>query len=221
MPPPYRLIAFKDALGPDGTLLNYSDSRLSEPGRYVLDFYLNDQKFFTYPFAFRIEKPDDPSDGDALYLTDGAWNDWGYLYYSRADQQSNLMWKIFLRDKDHKKTFHSIDVRIKRDSDGELVSQSREDRTYRLSHDWVRQDLVLVSPKAASGDVKFSRAKDLLGEDGAYTLTMELDGKPYGIWKFIVRRGKLNYEGRTVREDADPVTFIEGGTDAFWYRRLD
>jgi hypothetical protein len=220
MPPPYRLMAFKDALGPDGTLLSYSDAKLSDPGKYVLDFYSEDQKFFSYPFTLRIEEPDHPSDGDALYLTDGAWNDWGYLYYSQADPKSNLIWKIFMRDEDHKKTYHSIAVKITRDSDGKLISQSREDRTYRLSHDWVRQDIVMATPQSAVGDVKFSRAADLLGKDGAYTLTLELDGDRYGTWKFDVRGGKLNYEGRTLREEADPLTFIEGGTDAFWYRRV-
>ena len=36
---------------------------------------------------------------------------------------------------------------------------------------------------------------------------------------FAVKGGKLNYTGRTLREKADPLTFIEGGRDAWWYCR--
>ena len=55
---------------------------------------------------------------------------------------------------------------------------------------------------------------------GNYTLTMKLDSNVYGVWKFKVIGGQLNYTGRTERGKADPLTFVEGGRDAWWYERV-
>ena len=46
---------------------------------------------------------------------------------------------------------------------------------------------------------------------------MKINDKPYGAWKFAVKDNKLKYTDRTQRETADPLTFIEGGRDAWWY----
>jgi hypothetical protein len=48
---------------------------------------------------------------------------------------------------------------------------------------------------------------------------MTIDGNVYGVWKFKVSGGKLNYTGNTVRGQADPLTFVEGGKDAWWYMK--
>ena len=49
---------------------------------------------------------------------------------------------------------------------------------------------------------------------------VKIDDKEYGVWKFKVEGGKLNYTGRTVRGKADPMTFVEGGKDAWWYGKV-
>ncbi|MDA2918072.1 hypothetical protein MYX76_01015 [Desulfobacterota bacterium AH_259_B03_O07] len=48
---------------------------------------------------------------------------------------------------------------------------------------------------------------------------MTIDGKPYGTWKFEVVDGKPSYTDRKVRGKTDPLTFIEGGHDAWWYTK--
>ena len=50
---------------------------------------------------------------------------------------------------------------------------------------------------------------------------MIVNDKPRGTWKFIVKDGKLNYTGRSLRGKADPLTFMEGGRDAWWYTKQD
>ena len=66
---------------------------------------------------------------------------------------------------------------------------------------------------------EYFKAKDLLAKDGDYTLTVKVNETLYGTWKFAVAGGKFQYKGRTVRAEADPLRFIEGGRDAWWYCR--
>jgi hypothetical protein len=55
-------------------------------------------------------------------------------------------------------------------------------------------------------------------DDGDYRLEIKIDGEPYGTRPFQGKDGKFAYTGRTVR-GADPLTFAEGGQDAFWFTK--
>lgn len=217
--PPYKLFAFKLPRNPDGSAFDSSKLKLTQPGNYVVDFYLGEKRFYTFPFSVRALEPANPFDGQTLYLTDGAWNNWGYLMYPDANPEQNLFWKIWLRESAYKQTDHKVKVEVIRDQDKKLICQNREDVTLRFQHDWIRYSFDLVNPpvKTSSGD--YFKAKDLLAVDGPYTLRMTIDGNLYGVWKFQVSGGKLNYTGRTVRGQADPLTFVEGGKDAWWYMK--
>ena len=50
---------------------------------------------------------------------------------------------------------------------------------------------------------------------------MVVNDETYGLWRFTVQGGKLTPAGRAVRGEADPLTFVEGGKDAFWYGRSE
>ncbi len=219
MPPPYNLIEFDDPVAPDGGAIKYSELKLATPGRYQFDFYLSEQRFYSFPFQLRIVEPQSRKWDEVLFLTDGAWNDWGYLYYSNAEPDRPLMWKIFMRDEKHALSFHKVKVEIVRDAGEKTICKNREEKRLRWSHDWVRQDILLTYPSRDGGEDEFFLAKDLLEVDGGYTLKMEVDGSLYGKWKFNVEQGRLNYTGRTLTQSADPLTFIDGGIDAWWYKR--
>lgn len=218
--PPFKLFAFQQPRYPDGGLVSYDDLKLTKPGDYVFDLYLGDERMYTMPFSLRAKQPDDPFDGGVLYLTDGPWNDWGYLFYSEADPEQNLAWKIWLRAEENKSSRKEIRVEVRRDKDGKLVCENRRNTTTSLRSDWVRHSFDLVNPPVKTSGGAYFKAKDLLSVDGGYTLTMTMEGKPYGTWKFRVEGGKLNHTGRTVRDGADPLRFIEGGKDAWWYSKV-
>jgi hypothetical protein len=217
--PPYKLFSFKQPLKPDGSNLMITQLKLTEPGEYVLDFYLEEKKFYTFPFTVKILEPANPFDGNKIYVTDGAWNNWGYLYYRDADPEQNLVWKIWMRESEYNQKNHNVQVTVTRDQDKKLICQSLENMTQRFQHTWVRYDFDLINPPVKTSGGAYFKAKDLLAVDGPYTLRMMVDGKPYGVWKFNINSGKLNYTGRTVRDKADPMTFIEGGKDAWWYQK--
>jgi hypothetical protein len=190
------------------------------PGDYVLDFYLPDEQFYTYPFSVRAIGNDEPFGEGQCFVMDGDWRDWGYLLYTDANPDQNLEWKIWLRNDACGEKDVTIQVEITRDADGDLVCTSRPNTTHSVQPKWERYALDMVFPEGKEvPQGTYFKARDLLEKDGAYTLTMKIDGEAYGTWKFRIEGGKLKYAGRTLRGDADPLTFIEGGRDAWWYAK--
>lgn len=208
-------------------MLSYTDFRsgqssnqgwidFKEPGNYVLDFYLPDEHFYTFPFSISTLSGDDPFSSKDRWFTDGAWEKWAYFYYADADPGQSLVWKVWLRNKSAGK---DRDVKPKievKNAGGAIVCVGR-DITITLQPQWNRFEFDMIfKPEGTSGGAYF-KAKDLLAKDGAYTLSMSLGDEPYGEWDFTVEGGKFKPSGRTVRGQAEPLTFIEGGNTAFWY----
>jgi hypothetical protein len=191
---------------------------LSAPGDYVLDFYLPEEQFYTYPFSVVKTSSNDPFAGGDCYMTNGDWQGCGYLYYVDARADQSLMWKIWLRSGQAEELAAKVHVEIKRDADDEVVCTNRTSTSYSFNPNWTRYEFDMVFPEGKEvPHGTYFKAKDLLETDGAYTLTMTINGKTHGVWKFKVAGSKLNYTGRTARGEADPLTFIEGGRDAWWY----
>ncbi len=185
------------------------------PGDYVIDFFLEGERFFTYSFSVSTLDSDDPFRPATYWFLDGPWRDWGCLTYAEADPQQLLTWMAFLRNKarETSKTVR-MEVVISRDADGATVCTSRPGMSRDLLPEWRRHRFELVHPTGAQ-----FHAADLLARDGAYTLRMTMDGEPYGTWRFQVAGGRLQYVGRAVRGQVDPLAFVEGGMDEWWYIR--
>lgn len=215
MKSPYYLMDFYRATDlKTGTKLDSpTRTKISDLGKYRIDFFIDDNKFYTFPFELSKIESSDPFAGEGSIFLDGDWSDWGYLYYTDADPGRNLEWKIWLRTKTVEKQ-KTVKVNVEILKDGKLVAQSYDRSTYNLEQNWVRYAFGFYHPNGS-----MYSAKDLLAKNGDYTLKMAVDGKPYGVWKFKVENGKLDYTGRTVRNQGDPLTFIEGGKDAWWYKK--
>ena len=190
-----------------------------QPGQYMLSFFLETGLFYTYPFSISVVPSSSAFDPGDFYFIDGDWNHWGYLYYWEANPEQSLHWKVWLRNKEHKSS-KSVSPRVEiwRDKGNKLVCTSRK-ITLTLNPSWVRYDFDMIFPMEGTSGGAYFEARDLLATDGSYTLKMTLDDKPYGAWKFKVVGGKLNYTARTLRGQADPLTFVEGGVDAWWYTK--
>ncbi len=219
---PYSLLSLDSRIRPlpAGEVV-YSQVDLKTAGDYVLDFFVEGKQFFTFPFSVSISKPDDPFLGGELYFLEGAWSDWGYMYMYNADPEQNLTWKIWLRHRQHDEAtkYHDLELAVTRDKDGKLMCVSRENTSHNLPRVWTRVAMDLVNPPVKTSGGEYFKAKDLLATDGGYTLEMKVDGKPYGTWKMEVADGKFVHKGRTLRGEADPLTFVEGGRDAWWYEK--
>ena len=190
------------------------------PGDYVLDFYLPAEHYYTFPFKIEKIGGDDPFGDGQCYVLRGDWERWGYLYYRDAKPDQNLQWKVWLRNSECKEKDIKVRIEIVRDADGELVCTSREHMTHSVQPKWVRLEFDMVFPEGKEvPHGTYFKAQNLLNTDGAYTLTLKIDGAVYGIWKFELEGGQPKYTSRTVRSEADPLSFVEGGRDAFWYER--
>lgn len=191
---------------------------LSAMGDFVLDFYLESGKFYTFPFSVSKVASDDPFAGSDTYFLDGPWSDWAYFFYYDAKPDQSLLFKAWLR---HKTVENQVTVvpmlEIKRG--GKLFCTSRENITYRLKKTWNRFEFTLNFPMQGTSGGGYVKARDLLANDGEYTATLLLDGRKQGSWKFSVKGGKLVPHPRADRKTADPLTFVEGGRDAFWYQK--
>ena len=192
---------------------------LSKPGDYVLDFYIPGELYYTFPFSVSKLGAEDPFGAGDCYRLEGDWSDWGYLFYTDAKPDQSLVWKVWLRSKTAEETDVKISLEITRDADSKLVCTGRGNMTHSLRPDWVRYEFDMIFPQELTSGGQYFKAKDLLETDGAYTLTMKIDDEVYGVWKFNVEGNKLQYAGRAVRGEADPLTFIEGGRDAWWYAK--
>jgi hypothetical protein len=218
---PYTLLNFHQTTDlQSGEKGGGGGSKPLKPGDYVLDFYLPTEHFYTFPFSIKQVGGDDPFGEGQCFVTTGDWERWGYLYYVDANPERNLVWKVWLCNDACGEKDIKVRVEVVRDADGDLVCTSRPNTTYSVQPKWSRREFDMVFPEGK--DVPhgtYFKAKDLLRTDGAYTLTMKIDDKVYGTWKFVIENGKPQYTGRTVRAEADPLTFVEGGRDAFWYAR--
>jgi hypothetical protein len=190
---------------------------LSTPGDYVLDFYLESGRFYTFPFSVSTLSSSDPFAGGDYYFLNGPWEDWAYLYYRDGNPENSIQFKVWLRLYQHTQP-HDVKPEIEVRRGGELVATTRQ-MTITPNHTWNRYEFDLIYPMENTSGGAYFKARDLLSANGDYTLTLFLDGQQYGTWKFKVVNGELNYTGRTVRGQADPLTFIEGGRDAWWYEK--
>ena len=190
---------------------------LSTPGDYVLDFHLDSGRFYTFSFSVSKLSGPDPFSGGDYYFLDGPWEDWGYFYYNDADPSYPIQVKVWLRMYEHATPKdRKPEMEVKRG--GTLIATTRM-MTITPHQDWNRYEFDLIFPMEGTSGGAYFKAKDLLATDGDYTLTLKLDGQVYGTWKFKVEGGLLNYTGRTLRGSADPLTFVEGGRDAWWYEK--
>jgi hypothetical protein len=128
---------------------------------------------------------------------------------------------MWLRTTRHDKAtdYRTVDIEVTRDKDGKVMCVSRDNTSYNLPHTWTRVAFDMVNPPVKTSGGAYFKARDLLAQDGGYTLEMKLDGEYHGTWKLEVKNGKFVTEGRSLRGEADPLTFIEGGRDAWWYEK--
>jgi|GEM_PF-1085498 len=189
------------------------------PGNYNLDFYVEGDHFYHFPFAVGVIKARDAFSSGDFYCLEGDWSDWGYLYYTDADPSKPLLWKVWLRHKIAENRGKDAKIKIEILRGGQVICTNRPDTTYNLKPWWIRFEFDMIFPMKGTSGGAYFKAQDLVGKDGQYTLKMAVDDQPYGTWSFAVQGGKLNYTGRTVRGQADRLTFVEGGRDAWWYKK--
>ncbi len=191
--------------------------KLPGAGAYTIDFYLESELFYRFPFKLVAKGSDDPYDPDVTWHLEGDWSDYGYLYYANADPQRTLAFKFWLTEagKMRSANYVELDAVIVNASNGKIVCQSPA-VSMTPKPWWIRYETGFQAPKGG-----IYPTKELLKRDGKYIVKVNVDGKLHGSYPFRVKNGKIEYQGRTERKGTDPMIFIEGGRDAWWLRRSE
>lgn len=184
-------------------------------GDYTMEWYLEGDLFYRFPFTVRVEEGSDPYNPEARTYFEGPWEDHAYLYVPNPN--STPMFSIWLRDTaagpgDWKE--HQLNISVKRGGKEVAYWPNPNGGAHPvdLKPWWDRLDVALDD---AGTDVFYAR--DLA--DGAYTVTVTMDGAVYGTYGFAVRGGTIQHQGRQVRSGTDPLDYIEGGPERFFMKR--
>jgi hypothetical protein len=219
---PYWLMSSYKVREPGGGWDAKPDFKLTTAGDYIVEFLLDGNMFYRYPFSLEVLGSNDPYNPQPIYRLNGAWNDYAYLLYADADVSKPLMFKIWLRNNGKEKR---QDVKVTgalRQGGKELARFGEFPLDYSLSADWIRYEMTFGQFKNTQFNSKLwhtsLKAEELL-KSGTYEVVVEFDGKTYGVWEFKVKNGQIEPQGRQVRASTDPLDFIEGGKDAFWSKR--
>jgi hypothetical protein len=188
-------------------------------GNYWLEFAVDDKPFYKFPFSVSEAKNDDPyQPAGTRYFIEGAWNDYGNIYYQRNDPQSSIQFTTWVQDKRGSQNKTSIPYNAKLVSlkDGRVLGE--ESGTFRLEPRWLKAQLSFNPP---SDKNSYLKAAELLGADGKYAVRLTMDGKVYGEYPFDVKGGKIQFQGKQVRESTDPqlyiVDYLSGGRYSSWW----
>ena len=187
-------------------------------GNYALEFAVEDKTFYKFPFSVVEVKNEDPyQPPGSRYLIEGAWNEYGNIFYQRNDPQSSVRFTTWVQDRSGRGGQKSVPYALKLFKGDRLLAEDAG--TLRTEPRWLKLELSL---RPAGGDQNsFFKAGEILREDGAYSFRLSLDGKPYGEYPFTVKGGRIEFQGRQVREKTDPtlfiVDYINGGRHSSWW----
>jgi hypothetical protein len=189
-------------------------------GNYLLEFAADDKPFTRFPFSVVESKNEDPyQPAGTRYFIEGAWNEYGNIFYQRNDPQSSLTFTTWVQDKRGVESRSSTpyEAKLINLKDGKALGE--DVGTLKLAPRW--QELKLFFHPAGGDKNLFLKAEDLLREDGRYSVRLSIDGKPYGDYPFTVKGSRIQFQGKQVRENTDPMTFIvdylSGGRYSSWW----
>jgi hypothetical protein len=89
----------------------------------------------------------------------------------------------------------------------------------RLLPRWLKADL-FFRPSGGNPNA-YLKAGDLLREDGRYSIRLTINNKLYGTYPFVVKNGRIELQGKQIRETTDPMVYIvdylSGGRYTSWW----
>jgi hypothetical protein len=192
-------------------------------GDYVLEFAADDRPFQKFAFMVAAVKSDDPyQPAGNRYFIDGAWSEYGNLYYQRNDPQSSFTFSTWVQDRAGREAKRSIPYEIKLVRARGTQVLGEDSGTLRLEPRWLNASLYF---RPVGDKNSFLKAGEVLNEDGAYRIRLAIDGKPYGDYPFTVKGGKIQLQGRQLRDSTDPQDYItdhiSGGRYTSWWLKRE
>jgi hypothetical protein len=189
-------------------------------GNYSLEFAADDKLFYRFSFSVVEGKSDDPyQPAGPRYFIEGPWNHYGNIFYQRNDPQSTLRFTTWLQQKlgHDGKTSVAYDLKLINVKSGKVIGQDQS--MLSLQPRWLQTDFFFQD--SAADKNSHLNAAALLGEDGKYVVRLNLDGKLYGEYPFVVKGGRIQFQGKQIRESTDAqdyiVDYLSGGRYSSWW----
>ena len=188
-------------------------------GNYLLEFSANDRPFYRFSFSVSEGKNEDPYQSPgARYFIEGPWSEYGNIFYQRNDPESSLRFTTWVRCKCDKndRAVTPYELKLVNLKDGKVIGEDAG--SLRLEPRWQKADLLL---RPVGEKNSYLKAAELLRSDGRYAFRLTVDGKPYGNYPFEVKLGKIQFQGKQIREKNDPmdviVDYLSGGRYSSWW----
>ena len=190
-----------------------------KPGSYTLDFSIEGDHFYSFPFRVVELVKGDAYNPMSILGIDGDWNDYIYVYIADNRPDEGLYFKRWLRNDKKQLNIkeYNADVSYTLKRDGAVIGTSPKQDCY-VNRIWQRKEFMFEKVKNEEGGLITMKGSDLLNHDGDYEITMTFDGTTTN-YRFTVKDGAIVHQGRQDRGEADPMTMIEGGRDAYWIRQ--
>lgn len=190
-----------------------------DAGKYTLEFLADGALFGRFAFSVATAASDDPyQPAGTRYFIDGPWSEYGNIFYQRNDPQSALRFTTWVQERATRSQKKSVayEVQLVRARDGKVLGRDKGE--LHADPEWKPLEVYF---HAGDGDASPElKAADLLGEDGAYRIRFDMNGKPYGTYPFSVSGGKIQLQGRQL-ETTEPasriVDYLSGGRYRSWW----
>ena len=186
-------------------------------GKYTLEFQLEGTPFYRFPFAVETLPSDDPYQPPGTrYFVDGAWSEYGNVFYQRNDPQSSLRFSVWVQDKAGHAQQKSLpySAELLRLRDGNVIA--RDAGELRADQHWRQLDLLFHGDDANA----YLKAATVLGEDGAYRVRFAVGGTTQGEYEFRVAAGRIQLQGRQLERTPAVeriVDYLYGGRYRSWW----
>ncbi len=165
-------------------------------GDYFLEFAIDEKVFQKFPFSVQTKKSNDPyNPSETIYLIDGAWRDTGILEASIEGKM--LCFNFWMRAGYDIASTQQESVPYKmeliRDKDKKVMAVNSTTKTLYLGSTWKPYRQCFRNPEIPVNqrdDTLFF--KEIMAVNSGYTINLSVNGKPYAVYKFTVKDGKVN-----------------------------
>ena len=190
-----------------------TEYKLPDGGDYVLTFKIAGKPVVRFPFTAVKEGGHDPYKPDGTWYPSGPWERYGYIHIPADARPADVSpsFKKWYRKSGPKET-QEIYAELRHG--GDVLALSPDYGTATFGNKWMRKEFRLAKPEKNGGG-PFS-AEELLSKDGDYEIVVYRKKKAVETFSFAVKDGRIQYQGRQIRDKTDPLDFIEGDRDAFW-----
>jgi hypothetical protein len=172
------------------------DAALKElsSGGYTLEFAVDGKVFQSFPFSVLTKKSTDVYQPGTIYLLEGGWRD--EAIFTAASVENVMCFNVRLRAGYEQAAFKPVSVvyqlTLTRTRDKQLIGEQQNGKLI-LKTTWENYRLCFDRPnREASKEFSALKMKEILAVDGAYTIALSIDGKPYATYKLNVDSGKIN-----------------------------